>query len=306
MDQEKELPDWCYREFKRIQLLTTLIQARIDEYNNSIGQSDEKRAALLAQCLDSRARVFLHMARWNFFIKPSKINAFEADLDEHAAKFRRKKIVVPTEHLEQTVTVAFVDTETTGIGQLDEPISVAAVLAVVNLRTGKLVSEVAKYHGLREPYCTISPTAQAIHGISKEKLKGLKFDMLELVTIFACADLVIAHNAEFDARILRPFVGHLDVHWACSCWDVNWPTSNRRLDTVCHYLKIARPTPHDAMADAKAMMAALQIESGQGITYLGQLLSSKSVSAPLTRRLRKKFARKLTVANAEYASNTPS
>lgn len=274
------------------------MQLRIDEYDGSLGQEDENRAVLLAQCLNAKTKVFLHLARWNFFIKVSEMNDFGAKLDAAAAKFRRKKIAVPIEHSEQTITVAFVDTETTGLDETDEPISVAAVLAVVTLRTGKLVSVIAEYHGLREPFCTISSGAQEIHGICKAQLKGLKFDLQELVAIFACADLAIAHNAKFDARMLLPFVGHLNVHWACSCWDVDWPTKNRKLDTVCDHLKIARSTPHDAMTDVKAMMAALQIKADQDITYLGQLLNSRSVSASLTKRLRKKYGRKPTVVSA--------
>lgn len=289
MATDKELPEWCYRENERIRLSAKRMQTRIDEYDDSADQNDEARATLLGKCLASKAEIFLLLARWSFFVKVSRMDDFDARLENEAAQYRRKRIAVPVEVPQQTITIAFVDTETTGLTDLDEPISVAAVLAVVNLKTGKLTNVITEYHGRREPSCDISPKAQSIHGVRKEELKGLQFDMLELVTIFASADIAIAHNAQFDCRMLHGFVGHLNVQWGCSCRDVNWPTSSRSLDAVCDHLEIVRPIPHDAMADTRAMMAALQADAGDGITYLGCLLQSKNITTSLSQRVHKKY-----------------
>lgn len=171
--------------------------------------------------------------------------------------------------------VLFVDTETTGVSENDEPISIAAVLTEVNIHTGLITNEVATYYGLREPFCQISQGAFSVHGITKASLKGKEFDIRELYSMFSVASVIVAHNAKFDKRMLR-FLNDESHNWGCSCWDVDWPIEigGRSLTAICEYFSIEKEFPHNALSDTRAMMAALQQKNHIDQTYLKLLLNN--------------------------------
>lgn len=185
--------------------------------------------------------------------------------------------------------VAIVDTETTGLSATDEPISVGVVLLEVDATDGDLLREVDFYYGRRMPSVPINPAAQAVHGISLTQLTGQVFDFMRLHKLLYSADLLIAHNADFDRRMLsrvKPKVENLA--WACSMNSLagEWSrlTGGRRsLQAICDSLSIDRPEPHDALADCRALQAALL---------------SKWDSPPGTRRLMSKLLAAMAEATA--------
>lgn len=172
-----------------------------------------------------------------------------------------------------TRNVLFVDTETTGVGASDEPITVAAVLASVDCRTGLIRREFHSYYGEREPACVISPNAARVHGISVADLLGKKFDLRLLVSLFIAADYVVAHNAEFDKRMLKSICAE-DHDWRCSLRGVPWPgeVGGRSLDALCEHFSIQRPSPHNSMWDVRALMALLGKRDHMGRTFLAGLI----------------------------------
>ncbi|MEO8417266.1 MAG: exonuclease domain-containing protein [Methylophilaceae bacterium] len=167
----------------------------------------------------------------------------------------------------------FLDTETTGLSQDDQPISIGAVLAEIDLTNGVVLKEIASYYGLSEPSCKISEGAYRVHGISDSQLKNKEFDLKELVTMFGVAELIVAHNAAFDKRKLS-FMGNTQQNWGCSCWDIDWPKEigGRSLDVICKHFGINRPAIHNALSDTWAMINALQQTKDDGSTYLVHLL----------------------------------
>lgn len=186
-----------------------------------------------------------------------------------------------TEALIETAVVAVIDTETTGLERRDEPISVGLILFEVDVPKGGCVREIDAYYGLRQPSVPISPGAQSVHGITADELRGEQFDTSRVLRMLDQADYVIAHNAEFDCRML----GHVfpEIHrkrWRCSYRQIWWSDhieiANRKLDTICAALGIERPNPHNALDDCRALAAALFTRTGKtnrSRTYLGAALS---------------------------------
>ncbi|MEK6386797.1 MAG: exonuclease domain-containing protein [Paraburkholderia tropica] len=180
-----------------------------------------------------------------------------------------------------TAFVAVIDTETTGLGLFDEPVSIGLALFEVDLPKGGLVREVDSYYGLREPQAPMSPDALAVHGLTGDRLAGQRFDHARISTIIQGADYVIAHNAEFDSRMLAHIVPEIALkEWRCSYRQIWWsdhiPIANRRLDTICAHLGIDRPNPHNALDDCRALAAALFTRTGKtnrSRTFLGVALS---------------------------------
>src|SRR5690606_26802001 len=97
-------------------------------------------------------------------------------------------------------------TETTGLGELDEPISIGIVLAEVVLPKGHLVRQVEALYNVREPGVPINPQAQAVHGLSTDFLSGKSFDLSRIRDLIEQADVLIAHNANFDRRMLAKII----------------------------------------------------------------------------------------------------
>lgn len=110
------------------------------------------------------------------------------------------------ENLPGTLKVAIVDTEMTGLEYDDQAVSVGIVLVEIAMPKGTLVREIDSYYGLREPTVTISDGARAVHGLSDDDLAGKALDMAKLRALVKSADVLVAHNAQFDSRILGQLV----------------------------------------------------------------------------------------------------
>lgn len=116
-----------------------------------------------------------------------------------------------------------VDTETTGLQHTkDEVIEIGAVAFTYN-NEGAVGDVVGVYSGLRQASIPIPPEITRLTGITEEMVAGQEIDIAALDALIEPADLVIAHNAEFD----RPFCEKLSPSfvpkaWACSVSEIRW------------------------------------------------------------------------------------
>jgi len=175
------------------------------------------------------------------------------------------------------VNIAIIDTESTGVDLRAEPISVCILLLEVDQVKGTLIRELDRYVGFRYPSVPIHRLARAKHGITRDSLAGKEFDTTRIAEILGKAEVLIAHNSSFDARMMNvvwPDIAKKD--WLCSCSNWPWPAlDSRKLDSVCRYFDIDRPKIHSALGDCEALRHALLKHSGkteQSRTYLALLL----------------------------------
>lgn len=181
------------------------------------------------------------------------------------------------ELLFSSVNIAIIDTETTGVDLHDEPIAVCILLLEVDRSKGSLIREVDRYEGFRYPSVPIHRQARAKHGMTRDSLLGKKFDVARIAGMLGRAEILIAHNSSFDARmmcVVWPEIVNKD--WLCSYSNWPWPSlSNKKLDSVCQYFNIARPKIHTSFADCDALAQALLRHTGKtdrSRTYLALLL----------------------------------
>ncbi|WP_321925297.1 exonuclease domain-containing protein [Burkholderia sp. BCC1998] len=178
--------------------------------------------------------------------------------------------------------VAIIDTETTGVAAHDEPISIGILLVEIELGSGVLVREIGRYHGLREPRVPIHPKAQAVHGMTAADLSGKVLDLC-ITSLINEADVLIAHNAQFDARMLAVVCDAASAKsWRCSFQQFPWPAAvgRKKLDSVCEFYGVIKQPRHDALGDCEALLAVLLIHTGKTTrsrTYLALLLAKTSV-----------------------------
>ncbi|HEX4844283.1 MAG TPA: 3'-5' exonuclease [Limnobacter sp.] len=163
----------------------------------------------------------------------------------------------------QPVRVLVVDTETTGLDfETSELIEVGAMLLEVDRDTGAIGACLGSFGGLEEPKQAITPENSAIHGITNEMVRGLRFDETAFQTLCEQAELYVAHNAAFDKPfLLRRFPWLQGSVWACTFRELPWSTENysgRKLEYLladCGYFHGA----HRAVEDCNALAHVLAI-----------------------------------------------
>ncbi|MCY1290145.1 hypothetical protein D9M68_349870 [compost metagenome] len=163
--------------------------------------------------------------------------------------------------------VAIVSTETTGLTPVDEPVSIGLLLVEVAPRAGSLVREITDYYGSQEPTVPISEAATGMHGLTAEMLRGQRFDVGAIRAIVEDADVLVAHGAEFNVRMLEKVLPDIQrKHWRCSVRQVRWSqyfhAPNHKLDTLCEHLRIFRPRPQIALDDCLALSKLLFQQMG--------------------------------------------
>jgi len=174
--------------------------------------------------------------------------------------------------------ILVVDTETTGLSNIDEVIEIALSLYEINLDDYSAVKTLS-YTGRRCPSVPINPRAQQIHKISLSELLGKDFDHKEVSSLLNKADILVSHNATFDARMLEPlYPGIKDLNWRCTLKQWPWPLlSGRSLASIATELNISRAQAHTADGDVDILSACLFHQGSDG-KYLKNLINSGNYS----------------------------
>jgi DNA polymerase-3 subunit epsilon len=118
----------------------------------------------------------------------------------------------------------FVDVETTGLDrELSEVIEFAAVPFSYDYRTGIIYDVLPALSYFEEPKGGIPDEITTLTGITPDMVRGQRLDTEAILHALLNAQIVVAHNAEYDRPILeRRLPAFADRHWACSQRDVDW------------------------------------------------------------------------------------
>lgn len=170
------------------------------------------------------------------------------------------------------------DTETTGLSAIDQPIEVAMCLYEVN-DDGQLLRLIDSYVGRRCPSVPINPRAQKIHKISIAELVGLDFDYKRINKLVDAADLIVAHNARFDYRMLKTLVPNISQKkWRCTLDQWPWPiSSGRSLASAAFACGVRNLNAHSALADVQTLADCLFLPSADG-DFVCNLIGSPNYS----------------------------
>ncbi|MBP1625849.1 MAG: polymerase subunit epsilon [Holophagaceae bacterium] len=182
----------------------------------------------------------------------------------------------------QSLRVAIVDTETTGLyPSQDRIIEIAIILVEAERQTGRIVGEVARYDALQDPGFPMPYGAFAVHGISDAMVRGQRIDAQAVSGLLSQAELLVAHNAGFDKGFVAQVMPECaSLLWGCSCRGVPWrrhfPVPSAKLQTLADHLQLERGTAHRAMGDVETTLALLRTElPGEDMTALGHLIRKK-------------------------------
>lgn len=160
----------------------------------------------------------------------------------------------------ELVKVLFLDTETTGLDpNLSELIEVGCILTTFS-KSGQLISVDDALNMLEQPKNPIPDFITNINGITDSEVEGLSFDLEALKAILSKADIVLAHNAKFDAGFINARFGNLGITWGCTRSDYDWSSHGHESRRLTHLLEDSGYVyeAHRATNDCEAMVQLLK------------------------------------------------
>lgn len=175
-----------------------------------------------------------------------------------------------------------IDTETTGLSNQDEVIELAIILLRYSLLSGRILDTEAEYSSLRQPAFKIPPAATAKHGITDKDVRGQRIDEDRVHALLASADILVAHNASYDRRMLvKLFPAVADKPWYCTLNGIDWRgkgCTERRLEYLLSYYDIANTQRHRALDDLRNMLALLScVDQETQSPFFSELMHSQPV-----------------------------
>jgi DNA polymerase III, epsilon subunit and related 3''-5'' exonucleases len=110
---------------------------------------------------------------------------------------------------------------------------------------------------LNDPGVPITDEIRSLTGIAPEDIVGKSLDMPLIETVLADVDMVVAHNAGYDRKLIERYVSRFrDLRWACSWHDVPWRSAFHapveKLEVIAHFCGNVFYGAHRAMIDCIA------------------------------------------------------
>lgn len=177
------------------------------------------------------------------------------------------------------------DVETTGLDTLRDEVIELAMLKFAYSDDDRILGVVDVFQALQEPSFPIRPDITALTRITNEMVRGQAIDPEAVDRFVADANVVIAHNADFDRKFTERF-WPVFVHkpWACSSNGIPWNehgfTSAKLEQLLASYGLFY--DAHRATDDCQALLTLLDLELPR---------ASATILASLLKRARRKTVR---------------
>lgn len=218
--------------------------------------------------------------RWQHAPEAERLAAtLEADPDYRvlrALPFPDEIILYPC-HGEK-VRIAILDTETNGLDpDKDELIEVAITLLDIDAATGMPAKVLPTQSWLEQPSSPLSAEIERITGLTDAKLERQRFDDTAIEALLGEVDVIVAHNARFDAPFMRRrFDISLSQPWACSMAEIDWASHGFEGRSQPHLLMQAGHFyhAHRAAADSWALTCLLLYRSEDGRPLIAHLIDT--------------------------------
>ncbi len=190
---------------------------------------------------------------------------FIPSIIDESNKILLKKYGPPSPELlitdQESISIAFVDTETTGIDRAnDHIIEIAIKLVKFEAISGKILNINGSYESFNDPKEDISKDITLLTGINNNMVDGEHIDWVQVNDLLEDADLIVAHNAGFDRAFLDRFsnISQKKI-WVCSVFDIDWLNrgfSSSKQELLCYWHGFYFDA-HRAMNDVDALIHLL-------------------------------------------------
>ena len=190
---------------------------------------------------------------------------FIPSIIDESNKILLKKYGPPSPELlitdQESIVIAFVDTETTGIDRAnDHIIEIAMKLVKFEVISGKILNIKGSYESFNDPKEDISKDITLLTGINNNMVDGEYIDWVQVNNLLEDADLIVAHNAGFDRAFLDRFSNiSQNKIWVCSVFDIDWLNRgflSSKQELLCYWHGFYFDA-HRAMNDVDALIHLL-------------------------------------------------
>lgn len=186
---------------------------------------------------------------------------------------------VPKAFPEDGRVIAIVDCEATSLNPATAKIIELAVMGVIVNRAGQVVGHTPISSWLEDPAEPLSDEVKLITRLHDETLAGQSIDDRAALGILNRAEMIVAHNASYDAQLIeRRLPTLVGKAWACSVRELDWLRLGYDGAKLGHLVMQAGwyCDGHRAAVDVAALFHLLQVPGSIGgdmpRTHLERLL----------------------------------
>ena len=187
--------------------------------------------------------------------------------------------LVPEVFPEKGRVIAIVDCEATSLNSATAKIIELAVMGVIVDGAGQIAGNTSISSWLEDPGEALSEEVKLVTRLDDEMLAGQRIDDRAALGILNRADMIIAHNAGYDAPIIERRLPTLaGKAWACSVHELDWLRLGFDGAKLGHLIMQAGwyCDGHRAAVDVAALFHLLQVQGSIGgdmpRTHLERLL----------------------------------
>lgn len=203
-----------------------------------------------------------------------------------------------------TFVGAAIDCETTGLDHRRDVVIELAVRRFRADREGRIVALDHARSWLQDPGRPLDPEVAALTGLADADLAGRRIDVAAAAALLLSCELVVAHNAGFDAGFVeRAVPDAAGLRWACSVSGADW----RRLGFEGRSLGwlLAQSgwfyRAHRAGDDVDALIELLRHELPDGRTVLAHVMDDANREGWLVRAEGAAYGRREALKGRGYS-----
>lgn len=117
----------------------------------------------------------------------------------------------------------FLDVETTGGDYKQDKIIELGLAVFEYAPDGRIFRITDEFCQFQDPHIPIPEFITKLTGITDQMVEGQNIDTEKLNALIQSADIIIAHNADFDRKFVEAFLPSLPRKpWGCSLKDIQW------------------------------------------------------------------------------------
>ena len=185
---------------------------------------------------------------------------------EESGDYRVLRRLVPRDAItpipaDQPIKVGILlDVETTGLDTKTDEVIELGMVKFAYCPDGRVAHVIDCFGSLNEPANPIPTEITTLTGITDDMVAGTQIDPLAVATFVADANIVIAHNSNFDRKFAERYWSEFEhKHWGCSATEIDWRTHGFEGSRLGYLLMGAGlfHAAHRAVDDCRALLEVL-------------------------------------------------